>query len=86
MKLNKERTEEYYIPIADCPKCGLKDTPLSQQTNKFKHRDTKKEMELTFISCPACGWLANMCDENMQYIKGYVSIKDLEENGYQKKK
>lgn len=82
MELTK--TKDSFIPVADCPMCGLKDTPLSQEHRIYKHKVTGKELDLWFISCPGCGWLANMDKESMKHIKGYISIKDLEALGYTK--
>lgn len=80
--MNKRRSKTHYIPIADCPKCGLKDTPLSQQHHKMKHKDTGKEIEFWLITCPQCDTIFNWDKKTMKLIKGYISLKDIEDMGY----
>lgn len=84
MSLRKVRTRSHFIPVADCPKCKLKDTPLSEDRYVFTHKDTGKKVDACFISCPKCGWLANFDEKSWSHVKGYLSIKDLEDLGYTK--
>ena len=84
MKITKRKTKKSFIPVADCPSCGLKDTPLSQKHEIFIHKHTGKKLDLWFISCPQCDWLANMDKDSWSHVKGYTSIAELEANGYTK--
>jgi hypothetical protein len=69
--MSKKPTKDKYIPIADCPNCKIKDTPLSYKHLKMTHKDTKEELDLKL-------------DKNSQkHIKGYISINDLKNTGYE---
>lgn len=82
VRLSPQRTKYKRIPVADCPNCGLKDTPLSQTYHKLKHKDTGKELELFFIACPQCDALFNWDEETRSRIKGWLSVRDLKKMGY----
>jgi len=85
MNISPVRTKYKRIPIADCPACGLKDTPLSQEHRKFKHKETGKELDLWFVYCPRCEVIINWDEESSKIIKGYVSVRDLKKMGWEKK-
>lgn len=83
---SKKKTKEKYIPVGDCPKCGLKDTPFSGRVEHLTHKDTVKKLVLTFISCPKCDTLINFDEETMKAIKGYISVQDMKDAGYKETK
>lgn len=82
--LSKEKTKEKYIPVGDCPKCELKDTPFSCKDHRMTHKVTKKKLKFSTISCPKCDCLINFDKESMKAIKGYISMRDLMDAGYKK--
>jgi hypothetical protein len=81
-KLSKGATKEKYIPVGDCPKCGLKDTPFSGKGHLMTHKDTKKQLDFITISCPKCDHLINFDKKTMKAVKGYISIQDMLDAGY----
>jgi len=71
------RKDKKVIPIIDYPVCGEKDVPLSLEATMQK----EGRPDLEIWQCSSCGKVPNI--EHDIKIKRYISIKELEELGWE---
>lgn len=75
---SKVETEEFFIPVWDCPKCKAKDQPLSSSGTWSKEGCP----DISFWFCPVCKTV--LWEESQ--VKEWWSLADLEVNGWKKTK
>ena len=77
-RLVKTQSNTHFIPVWDCPNCGVKNQPLTTKGPWVHPLNPDEEIYISF--CPNC----EIVPEDESRLKGYASFRWLRERGYKR--